>query len=115
MMPVHAVAKVPEDARRARNGVIVQHSVGKSIVAQADGRSLVLKNLYVLRRSGPGDDQADRIRSRVHRGQLDGSGHLAPEVGQGVRRLVLRPRDTQVRRNPLAQHAVHLGDASFAV
>src|ERR1700690_764745 len=41
VMLVHAVPKVTEDAPRARNRIGVQHSMGKGIVAQGDGRTFV--------------------------------------------------------------------------
>src|SRR4029077_3180725 len=40
---------------------------------------------------------------------------LAPEMRQGVRRLVVRAPDSQMRRDPLAQHPIHLGDATLTV
>src|SRR5271154_4601844 len=39
----------------------------------------------------------------------------APEVLQGVRRLVVRPTNPQVRRYALAQLPVYFRDAGFAV
>ena len=54
---------------------IVEQAAGESVVAQPHGGALVLQDLDLMRRSGARDHQADGVRSRVDRRQLDGGGH----------------------------------------
>ena len=113
---VHLAAELAEGADSAVDCFFVKQVAGEGVVAEAHGRAFAVKDFNVLRRSGAGDDKTDCVGASVNRCQLDGSGHdLSPEVRQGVRWLVVRAANTELRGDAFAEIAVHFGDAAFAV
>ena len=75
LMLLHAVAKLAEGAGSARDRVVVEHAACESVVAQADGGAFTVKNLNVMRGSGPGNHQPNGVGPGVDRSQLNGGGH----------------------------------------
>jgi hypothetical protein len=65
MITVHAIAKLAESARGARDRILVQQASGKRIVAQAHCGAISLQNLYVLGRGGACDGQPNGVRTGV--------------------------------------------------
>src|SRR5271170_4934549 len=58
---IHAIAKLPEGAGSAGDGVATDHPAREGVVAQAHGGAFAIENLDVLGRSGAGDYQADGV------------------------------------------------------
>ena len=63
--------------RRARRGnrFVVEQAPRECVVAQPHRGAFVFEDLDVMRRSGARDHQADGVRARVDRCQLDRGGH----------------------------------------
>jgi hypothetical protein len=68
LITVHTIAKLLEGASCSRNGVVIEQSAGKGVVAQTDRGTLVVKDLDMLRRSGTGNDEPNGIGARIDRG-----------------------------------------------
>src|ERR1700722_7784540 len=57
LIAVHSIAELFKGACCSGNGVVIKQSAGKGVVAQANGGTLVVQDLDMLRRSGTGNDE----------------------------------------------------------